>query len=36
MDDDYLNVYEYVGEEKHEYTAATNISNLKEEHKNET
>ena len=31
MDDsDYLNVYEYVGEEKHEYTAATNIS--KEEH----
>ena len=30
MDDDYLNIYEYVGEEKHEYTAATNIS--KEEH----
>ena len=30
MDDDYLNVYKYVGEEKHEYTAATNIS--KEEH----
>ena len=30
MDDDYLNVYEYVGEEKHEYTVATNIS--KEEH----
>ena len=30
MDDDYLNIYEYVGEEKHEYTATTNIS--KEEH----
>ena len=30
MDDDYLNVYDYVGEEKHEYTAAMNIS--KEEH----
>ena len=30
MDDDYLNVYEYIGEEKHEYSAAMNIS--KEEH----
>ena len=30
MDDDYLNIYEYVGEEKHEYSAAMNIS--KEEH----
>ena len=29
MDDDYLNVYEYVGEEQHEYTT-TNIG--KEEH----
>ena len=30
MDDDYLNIYEYVGEEKHEYTATMNIN--KEEH----
>ena len=36
MDDDYLNIYEYVGEEQHEYTATTNTSNLKEEHEMKT
>ena len=30
MDDNYLNKYEYIGEEKHEHSAAMNIS--KEEH----
>ena len=33
MDDDYLNIYEYIGEEKHEYTAATNISKEENEMK---
>ena len=33
MDDDYLNIYEHVGEEKQEHSAAMNISKEKHEMK---